>query len=37
VNRERNATVIMVTHSSDLALRAGTRLRMKHGVVERLS
>jgi putative ABC transport system ATP-binding protein/lipoprotein-releasing system ATP-binding protein len=37
VNQERNVTVIMVTHSSDLALRAGTRLRMKQGVVERLS
>lgn len=37
VNRERNVTMVMVTHSSDLALRAGTRLRMKQGVVERLS
>ncbi len=36
VNRERGVTMIMVTHSSDLALRAGTRLRMKHGTVERL-
>jgi ABC-type lipoprotein export system ATPase subunit len=36
VNRERKVTMIMVTHSSDLALRAGTRLRMKHGSVERL-
>lgn len=37
VNQERNVTMVMVTHSSDLALRAGTRLRMKQGVVERLS
>lgn len=34
VNRERNVTMIMVTHSSDLAIRAGRRLRMKHGALE---
>jgi putative ABC transport system ATP-binding protein/lipoprotein-releasing system ATP-binding protein len=34
VNRERNVTMIMVTHSSDLAVRAARRLRMKHGVLE---
>lgn len=37
VNRERTVTMIMVTHSSDLAVRAGTRLRMKQGVLERIS
>ncbi len=34
VNRERNVTMIMVTHSSELAVRAARRLRMKHGVIE---
>ncbi len=34
VNRERNVTMIMVTHSSELAVRAPRRIRMKHGVVE---
>jgi putative ABC transport system ATP-binding protein/lipoprotein-releasing system ATP-binding protein len=37
VNRDRNVTVVMVTHSSDLAFRAATRLRMKHGTLERLA
>lgn len=37
INRERNVTVVMVTHSSELALRAGTRLRMKQGVLEELA
>jgi putative ABC transport system ATP-binding protein/lipoprotein-releasing system ATP-binding protein len=37
MNRERGVTTVMVTHSSDLALRASTRLRMKLGVVERLA
>ncbi len=37
VNRERNVTMVMVTHSSDIALRATTRLRMKHGVLERIA
>ncbi len=34
INRERNVTMIMVTHSSELGLRAGRRLRMSHGVIE---
>lgn len=33
-NRERGVTIVMVTHSSELARRAGRRLRMKQGVVE---
>ncbi len=36
INRERKVTVIMVTHSSDIALRATRRLRMKHGVLEQI-
>jgi len=36
VNRERKMTMIMVTHSSELAVRAGTRLKMKHGALERI-
>ena len=35
MNRERAVTVVLVTHSSELAARASTRLRMKHGVVEK--
>ncbi len=35
--RERNVTVVMVTHSSELAVRAGRRLRMRHGALEELS
>jgi putative ABC transport system ATP-binding protein/lipoprotein-releasing system ATP-binding protein len=34
VNREQGVTMIMVTHSSELALRAATRLRMRAGVIE---
>ncbi len=37
VNRERNVTMIMVTHSSEVAARAASRFRMKHGVLEKLS
>jgi putative ABC transport system ATP-binding protein/lipoprotein-releasing system ATP-binding protein len=37
MNRERGVTTVMVTHSSDLALRARVRLRMKLGAVERLA
>ncbi len=37
INREKNVTMIMVTHSSEIALRAPSRLRMKHGVLEKLS
>lgn len=37
VNREKNVTMIMVTHSSEIALRAPTRIRMKHGTLEKLN
>ena len=37
INREKNVTMIMVTHSSEIALRAPSRIRMKHGVLERLN
>jgi ABC-type lipoprotein export system ATPase subunit len=37
INREGNVTIIMVTHSSELAVRAGRRLRMKHGVLEEVT
>ncbi len=36
VNREQQVTVLLVTHSSELAVRAGRRLRMKSGVLEEL-
>jgi ABC-type lipoprotein export system ATPase subunit len=37
VNRERNVTLIMVTHSAELAARATRRLRMRNGALEELS
>ncbi len=37
INREKKVTMIMVTHSSEIALRAPSRLRMKHGVLEKLA
>jgi ABC-type lipoprotein export system ATPase subunit len=37
INREKNVTMIMVTHSSEIALRAPSRLRMKHGVLEKVA
>jgi ABC-type lipoprotein export system ATPase subunit len=37
VNRERGVTMVMVTHSSEIALKAGTRLRMKQGVLEKIA
>ncbi len=37
INREKNVTVIMVTHSSEIALRAPSRFRMKHGNFEKLA
>ena len=37
INREKNVTMIMVTHSSEIALRATRRLRMKQGVLEKLN
>ncbi len=36
-NREKKVTMIMVTHSSEIALRAPSRLRMKNGVLEKLA
>ncbi len=37
INRERKMTMIMVTHSSEIALRASQRMRMKQGVLEKLN
>jgi len=37
VNKENKVTMIMVTHSSEIALRAGTRYRMKQGELEKLN
>ncbi len=37
VNRERRVTMVMVTHSSEIAMKAGTRLRMKQGVLEKIA
>jgi ABC-type lipoprotein export system ATPase subunit len=37
VNSEKNVTMIMVTHSSEIALRAPSRFRMKHGSMEKLN
>jgi putative ABC transport system ATP-binding protein/lipoprotein-releasing system ATP-binding protein len=34
VNRDQGVTIVMVTHSSELAVRAGRRLRMKDGFLE---
>ncbi len=36
INKENSVTMIMVTHSSDIAQRAPRRFRMKHGVIEEL-
>jgi len=36
-NKEKKVTLIMVTHSSEIALRAEKRFRMKHGVLEKLN
>jgi ABC-type lipoprotein export system ATPase subunit len=35
-NKEKKVTMIMVTHSSEIALRAQNRFRMKQGVLEKL-
>ena len=35
-NKEKKVTMIMVTHSSEIAKRAQTRFRMKQGLLERL-
>jgi ABC-type lipoprotein export system ATPase subunit len=37
INRERKVTMIMVTHSSEIALRASSRFRMKQGTLEKLN
>ncbi len=37
INREKKMTLIMVTHSSEIALRAPTRFRMKQGVLEKIA
>jgi len=37
INREKKVTMIMVTHSSEIALRAPSRLRMKQGELQRLN
>ncbi len=37
INREKKVTMIMVTHSSEIALRAVTRFRMKQGTLEKLA
>jgi len=34
INRDGGVTIVMVTHSSELAVRAGRRLRMRNGAVE---
>jgi ABC-type lipoprotein export system ATPase subunit len=36
-NREGKVTMIMVTHSSEIALRAKRRFRMKQGILEKLT
>ncbi|MCK9417993.1 MAG: ABC transporter ATP-binding protein [Nitrospirae bacterium] len=37
INKDKHVTMIMVTHSSEIALRASTRFRMKQGVLEQLN
>jgi putative ABC transport system ATP-binding protein/lipoprotein-releasing system ATP-binding protein len=37
VKKEKKVTMIMVTHSSELALRAASRFRMKQGLLEKLN
>jgi ABC-type lipoprotein export system ATPase subunit len=37
INKEKKVTMIMVTHSSELALRAASRFRMKQGALEKLN
>jgi ABC-type lipoprotein export system ATPase subunit len=37
INREKNVTMIIVTHSSEIALRAAKRFRMKQGAFEKLN
>lgn len=37
INKEKRVTMIMVTHSTELALRAASRFRMKQGTLEKLN
>jgi ABC-type lipoprotein export system ATPase subunit len=37
INKEKKVTMLMVTHSSEIALRAATRYRMKQGGLEKLN
>jgi putative ABC transport system ATP-binding protein/lipoprotein-releasing system ATP-binding protein len=37
INREKKMTLIMVTHSSEIALRAPNRFRMKQGILETIA
>lgn len=37
INKEKKVTMLMVTHSSEIALRAATRFRMKQGGLEKLN
>jgi len=37
INKEKKVTMIMVTHSSEIALRAAKRYRMKQGVLDMLT
>jgi ABC-type lipoprotein export system ATPase subunit len=37
INKDKNVTMIMVTHSSEIALRAAKRFRMKQGALEQLT
>jgi ABC-type lipoprotein export system ATPase subunit len=37
INREKNVTMVIVTHSSEIALRATRRFRMKQGAFEKLN
>jgi len=37
INKEKQVTMIMVTHSSELALRAAHQFRMKQGVLDKLN
>jgi len=37
INKEKNVTMIIVTHSSEIALRAAKRFRMKQGALELLN
>jgi len=36
INNDKQVTMIMVTHSSEIALRASKKFRMKNGALEKL-